>query len=522
MTERLRRILCAGLFAVLAACGSAPDDLTTLQRGMSGEPESLDPQKARSVQAADVLRDIREGLVSYSPSGEIVPGLATHWAVSDDNLTYTFYLRDDAGWSTGDPVVAADVVRGLRRLVDPATNALYAGFVGDIVNASEIIAGDAEPDSLGVTAIDDYIVTITVERPIPYLLSLLTHPSTFPAHPDADDTGINNGAYRLVEWEPASIVRLERNEHYWNNAATAIDKVNYHILPEDLAQLNRYRSGELHTTDNVPPQGFSQLRDEFGEQLRVSNYLGTYYYGFNMTKPPFRDNLDLRRALSMAVDRDTLVEKVTGRGELPAWSWVPNGVSNYSPPTFSYSKLTQEERNNIARGLYRSAGYSKDNPLRIEFRYNTSATERTIAVAIQSMWADVLGVETTLINEEFQVLVQHMAEKEITQVFRGSWVGDYDDATTFLNLLSSDDPSNMTGYASDEFDRLMERAAVQGDPDHRRLFLEEAEGVALADQPLIPIYFYVSKSLVSPYVKGWEDNILNYHYSQHLRLEAAD
>ena len=522
MTRRLRWLLFAGLLGTLAACGGATDDLTTLQRGMSGEPETLDPHKARSVQAADVLRDIREGLVSYSATGSIGPGIAERWDVSDDNLTYTFYLRDDAKWSTGDPVVADDVVRGLRRLVDPATNALYGGLIGDIVNASEILAGEAEPASLGVNAVDEHTVTIEVERPLPYLLSLLTHPSTFPAHPDADDTSINNGAYKLVEWEPASMIRLERNEHYWNNAATSIDKVNYHILPEDLAQLNRFRAGELHTTDNVPPQGFSQLREEFGDQLRVSNYLGTYYYGFNLTKPPFKDNPDLRRALSMAVDRETLVEKVTGRGEAPAWSWVPEGIPNYTPPTLGYSQLTQDERNNIARGLYKSAGYSDENPLQIEFRYNTSATERTIAVAVQSMWADVLGVETTLINEEFQVLISHMTEKEVTQVFRGSWIGDYNDPTTFLNLMSSKDPSNMTGYASEEFDGLMARAASQGDPDRRRLYLEEAEGVALEDHPVIPVYFYVSKALVSSYVKGWQDNILNYHYSQHLRLEAAD
>ena len=522
MTKRLRWILCAALLGVLAACGSATDDLSTLQRGMAGEPESLDPQKARSIQAADVLRDLREGLVAYSATGEIVPGLAERWEVSDDGLTYTFHLRDTARWSTGEAVTAEDVVRGLRRLVDPATNALYGGLVTDILNANAVIAGDTPADALGVEAPGPLTVAITLERPVPYLLSLLTHPSTFPAHTASDDTGITNGAYRLLEWQPGSVVRLARNEHYWNNAGTAIDNVNYHVMPEDLAQLNGFRAGELHTTDILPPQGFAQLPDEFGNQLRVSNYLGTYYYGFNLTKPPFKDNPDLRRALSMAVDRDSLVEKVIGRGEAPAWSWVPDGISNYSPPTFGYAQLSQEERNKIARGLYKAAGYSEENPLQIEYRYNTSATEEKIAVAVSSMWADVLGVETTLINEEFRVLLQHMAAKDITQVFRGSWIGDYNDATTFLNLMSSDDPSNMTGYASEEFDRLMKRAAAQGDMDRRRLFLEEAEGVVLEDQPVIPIYFYVSKALVSPLVKGWEDNILNYHYSQHLRLEAAE
>ncbi|MFQ5610288.1 MAG: ABC transporter substrate-binding protein, partial [Woeseiaceae bacterium] len=243
--------------------------------------------------------------------------------------------------------------------------------------------------------------------------------------------------------------------------------------------------------------------------------------GFNLTKPPFRDNPDLRRALSMVIDRDVLVEKITGRGESPAWSWVPPGIDNYVPPQLGYAGMTQEERNNAARGLYRAAGYTEESPLKIEFRYNTSAAEERIAIAVQSMWKDVLGVETTLVNEEFQVLLSNLREKEITQVFRGSWIGDYNDATTFLNLMAGEDPSNMTGFASDEFDGLMNRAASQVDPDRRRLYLEEAERVALEAHAVIPIYFYVSKALVAPEVRGWEDNVLNYHYSQHLSLEAA-
>jgi ABC-type oligopeptide transport system substrate-binding subunit len=224
----------------------------------------------------------------------------------------------------------------------------------------------------------------------------------------------------------------------------------------------------------------------------------------------------------MAIDRDVLVTNITGRGEAAAYSWVPPGVDNYEPRRFSYAALTQDERNALASRLLREAGYGPDNPLRIELRYNTSDTQQRIALAVQAMWRDVLGVETTLINEEFQVLLANMRERQVTQVFRSSWIGDYNDAHTFLSIMEAGNPSNMPGYENEEYDSLMRRAAGQVDPQRRRLFLEEAERVLLADHPVIPLYFYVSKHLVSPVVIGWEDNVLNYHYSQHLSLASAD
>jgi oligopeptide transport system substrate-binding protein len=246
-----------------------------------------------------------------------------------------------------------------------------------------------------------------------------------------------------------------------------------------------------------------------------------YYYGFNLSRPPFKDNPGLRQALSMAIDREQLTTKVTGRGEAPAYSWVPPGANNYEPPALSYSAMTQAERNQIARNLYKAAGYSDANPLRIELRYNTSDTQRRTAVAIQGMWKEALGVETTLVNEEFQVLLANIKQGDITQVFRASWIGDYNDAHAFLKILESNNAANMPGYQSDKFDSLMKRAAEQTDLDSRRLYLEEAERVMLTDHPTIPIYFYVSKHLVSPDIEGWGDNVLDYHYSQHLSFKAA-
>lgn len=524
-------LLCLALWS----CGGPAEtesSLSTLHRGLGSDPESLDPHKARSTQAADVLRDIGEGLLSYTETGELVPAAAINWTISGDGLVYTFQLRPDARWSNGDPVTAEHFVFSLQRLVDPATAAFYAQALDAIVNAGAVVSGDQPPTDLGVAALDPLTLQISLQQPTPYLLGLLTHPSTFPVHPGSvGEHGaefsrpgnlLSNGAYVLVEWSAGSVLKLIRNEHYWNNAATAIDAVHHHVLPQEVTELNRYRAGELQLTSTVPPDNFRQIQEEYADVLHISPYLAVYYYGYNLTKPPFKDNPRLREALSMAIDRDVLVDKIIERGEAPAYSWVPPGVNNYDPRRFSYAELTQDERNARARRLYQDAGYGDDNPLQVELRYNTSDTHKRIALAVQSMWRDVLGFEVQLINEEAQVLLANMREREVTQVFRSSWIGDYNDAHTFLNIMQSGNPSNMPGYANDKFDSLMQRAAQQVNPAQRRVYLEEAERVLLADHPVIPLYFFVSKHLVSPEIVGWGDNVLNYHYSQHLSFRATE
>jgi len=528
------RILLA-LLAVLAvsACSDAPEDEgLILHRGLPSEPESMDPHKGRTTQAADVQRDIGEGLLSYNATGALVAGAAHSWEVSEQGRTYTFYLRPEARWSNGDAVIADHFVSSLRRLVTPETGAFYAQYLEDIVNAEDIVAGRKAPETLGVEAVDDLTLRLSLDEPVPYLLNLLTHPSTFPVHPGSMEQHgeafvrpgnlLSNGAYVLDEWVPGLSIVIRRNEHYWNNAETAIDRVTYHILVQPMAELNRYRAGDLHITSNVPADAFQTVKEQYPDELKLAQNLGVYYYGYNLTKPPFRDSPELRQALSMAIDRDMLTDKIIGRGEKPAYSWVPPGVANYEPTVVSFASLTQEERNIVARRLYAEAGYGPDNPLQVQLRYNTSDFHRRVAVAIQAMWRDVLGVETTLVNEEFQVLLANVREREITQVFRMSWVGDYPDAHTFLSILQSGVSSNTPGYANPEFDSLMERASSQTDLYQRRLYLEEAERILLGDHAVIPLYFFVSERLVSSAVRGWEDNVLDYHYSQHLSLSAGE
>ena len=509
-----------------AGSTSESTSLVTLNRGLNGEPESLDPHKFRSNQAGNVLRDLREGLVVFSPKGQLTGGVASHWKVTEDGLEYVFYLRPDARWSNGELLTADQFVSAFRRLIDPQTAATYADYLSVVENFGAIVRQEMLPDSLGVRALDPHTLNIKLHTATPYFLQLLTHPSTFPLYsknPSDDsenltraDLEVTNGAYTFDMWRPGSMISLSRNENYWNNKKTGFDKVIYHFLDES-TEIRRYRAGEIDITGNVASGMFQVIKDERPGELKVSPYLAVYYFGFNLTRPPFSENQMLRRALSMAIDRKSLVKYVTGRGEEPAYGWIPPGVENYSPQKFDYIDLSKEAREAKARSLYKEAGYGPDNPLKFQLRYNTSSDQTKIAIAVQSMWAHVLGADVSLVNEEFKVLISNIQAMEVTELFRLSWTGDYNDAYAFIQLLETDNPSNLTGYSNSTVDALLSQASAELDVSKRRTLLEEAERVALDDHPVIPLYFHVSKHLVHPRIDGWESNFLDIHYSQHLR-----
>ena len=518
------------LVAASASCSRSSDigeQLIVLNRGLNGAPDSLDPHKFHSTQAAEVLRDMGEGLLRYSVKGEIIGGVASHWDISEGGLRYIFYLRPEARWSNGQPVTANHFVLSFQRLFAPSTGAPNSHVFFAITNSEAVTAGTMPPSSLGIAALDDHRLSISLGAPIPHFLHLLAHPSAFPifatsvekelAPLDSEHQYVTNGAYKFEKQIVGSIIGLKRNEYYWDNQNTQIDRVNYHIVDE-AAEVNRYRVGELDITGNVAPSVFPTILMEIPDELHVSPYLAVYYYGFNLNRPPFSGNKILRRSLSMAIDRVTLVKHVTGRGEEPAYGWVPNGVANYSAQRFDYAQYSKSQRITEARRLYRDAGYGPKNPLKFDLRYNTSDVQQRIALAIKSMWRDVLGADVTLVNEEFRVLLSNIRAGEITQMFRLSWTGDYNDPQAFLQIMESDNPSNMTRYSNELVDDLMERAGKTLDFATRRQLLEYTERLVLDDQPVIPIYFYVSKHLVKPNVRGWTENVLNIHPSQYLEL----
>jgi oligopeptide transport system substrate-binding protein len=525
--------------AALAACGAGPGGAPgasgtpqgpMLVRGGGPDPDSLDPQKARGAEAQGIVRDLCEGLTTLDSHGAVAPGIASRWSVSGDGRVYTFTLRPEARWSSGEPVVAADFVAGLRRLVDPATASGYAQYADVIANSDDIVAGRKPVEALGVAAPDDATLIITLTAPAAYLPSLLSHPSTCPvhrptlkAHPDTYARAgvmVSDGAFVLKEWVQGSYVLLTRNVHYWNDAATHLQAVKYLITPDENAELARYRGGELEVTAVVPRGQFDWIRAHLPQELHVSPQLTTYYYGFNLRRPPFKDQPKLRRALSLAIDREKLTALVLRVGELPAYGWVPPGIDGYTPQSFDYQGEPMDKRIAEARRLYAAAGYSRQRPLSFELRYNSGEVHTKLALAIASMWKEALGIEVRLTQVEFKTLLDDIDRGDV-EMFRSSWVGDYNDAYTFAQYLKSDFGLNLPHYQSAAYDALLGRAAAEADGAQRRALLQEAERVMLADTPLMPLYFYVNKHLVKPQVVGWYDNVMNVTYSKDLALAAA-
>jgi oligopeptide transport system substrate-binding protein len=542
----IKALLAGCLFAVIGGCGGGKEpspastpgavapaqaDRTTLRRGNGPEPDTVDPQLARTDGAFNVLRDLFEGLTAIGPDGSAVPAAAESWTVSPDGLAYTFHLRAGLRWSNGDPLRAADYVTGMRRLVTPATASPYAQFIDPVLNATAITRGEKKSEELGVSAPDDRTVVIRLVNPAPYLVGLVAQPPTYPVHaPSLAAHGaeyakpgllVSNGAFVLDDWVVGSQIIVKRNRNYWNDAATHVERVEFMHVADPGSEFRQYRAGQIDVSYVVPPPQFAWIKANLGGELHVSPQLSVYYYGFNLTRPPFKDNPKLRRALSMVIDRERLTTSVTGVGEAPAYGWVPPGVADYTSQSFDYAARPYAARVQEARELYRQAGYSAERPLEVEIRYNSGEVHNRLAVAIAAMWKDALGVETTLYAEEFRSLLQSIQSGKETQVFRSSWVGDFNDAYSFAQLLQSGFGINLTGYSNPRYDALLAEAVRQADPARRRAVLEEAERVMLADHPLLPLYFYVNKHLVKPYVHGWTDNVMNVQYSKDLQLAAA-
>jgi oligopeptide transport system substrate-binding protein len=496
-----------------------------LHWGNASEPQSLDPHRSEGTPDSNIQRDLFEGLINELPNGDLIPGAAASWEISDDLLTYNFNLRREARWSNGDPVTAEDWVYSLQRSLDPKTLSRYTFILSPILNADAIAAGELPSSQLGVRAIDDYTLEIKLEGPTPYFLGLLTHSMAYAVHrPSIEAHGdrftrpgnlVTNGAFVLDDWVVQSYVKLVRNPHYWDNADTILDEVWFYVTEDQSAELRRYRADELDITYTVPKRQMDWIRDNLGDEMAFAPYLGSYYYSFNTTRPPFKDNPDLRRALSLAINRDIITRDITNAGEIPAYGLVP-AVNGYVGQQMPEAAWTQDQREAEARRLYAEAGYSAANPLRTEIMYNTQEDHRRIAVAIAAMWQQVLGVEASILNQEWKVFLDTKRQKIDTQVVRNGWIGDYNDANSFAELLLSTSGLNDAGYASPEYDALVRAASREGDLVRRADLLQQAEAVMLEDMPVLPIYFYVTSRLVKPWIGGYEPNIMDHHRSKNF------
>lgn len=514
---------------LLASCSGsddgAPTRAETLVRANIAEPSTLDPHRAEGVSAANVLRDLYEGLVTEAPGGSLEPGAAERWEVSDDGLTYRFRLRDDGRWSNGDPVVAADFEAGIRRTADPDTASGYAQILLPLENAAAVIAGEMPPEALGVEAIDARTLEIRLEQPTPYLLGLLTNPFTYPLHRASyEQFGeqfvkpgnlVSNGAYVLESWRIGDRLVVSRNDTYHAAEAVAIERVAFLPVEDTMSELNMFRAGELDITSNTPTALFRQLRETYGKRLVVHPTLSIYFYVFDMTEPPFTD-VRLREALTIAIDRDHLVDTVLGAGQPGAWGLVPPGVDGYASFNYEWQSWPRERQLERARSLYAQAGFTEDEPLRIRLLYNTSDTHKKIAVAIQGMLRDNLGADVELENQEWKVMLENRRDRSAWDLLRLGWTGDYNDPNTFLETFRGDHPQNTSGYVNAEFDALLDAVGTELDPERRMSLARDAEALLMREYPVLPMYFYVSKHLVSERVLGLEPSINDRIYSRHL------
>jgi ABC-type oligopeptide transport system substrate-binding subunit len=498
------------------------DDSSLIRRGLGPEPDSINIHQAQGLAAVNLLRDLREGLVTFDQSGELIPGQAASWQLLDGGKRYRFKLRPDARWSNGDQVTSADFVRAWHRAFSAGSQAATAGLLQDVLHADEILAGEMEVRNLGIKAVGPGVLDVLLEEPAPWIVEILAHPVSYPLHESSLDEprlAPVNGAYTLAEWIPRSTLLLKRNPQYYAVDSVAMETVEYYPIEDPAAELSRYRAGELEISETIPAGRFNWLQQNLAPDLRVHPYLGSFWLGLNLRHPALGNSADLRRALALAIDRETLVRVVLGAGEMPAWSVVPPGASTYQPALMSESVLTQKQREAEAIRLFNKSGFGQREPLMLELRYNTSGVHRRVAVAVSAMWKQVLGVLTQLINEEWKVFVNNRKMGVVTEVFRGGWIADYADPSSFLDLFISDNALNTTFYANPSFDELLKSAALTGG-EARMELLGQAESILMQDMPVIPLYYYVSRHLVSSRVGGFTDNVRDIHLSRYLELKT--
>jgi oligopeptide transport system substrate-binding protein len=505
------------LLALQCACSQHTErskETSILRRGLSGEPASLDPAAATDSFSTQVIQDLYEGLTAESPTGEVAPGVASSWTVDRSGTKYTFQLRANARWSNGTPVRAQDFITSWQRVLDPKQNSPVSNDLRLIAGAAAIISGRLPPTSLAVSAPSDDVLIVNLEQSAPYFPQLLAHSAAFPIYSDSSarthdaHDWVSNGPYTLSRWRPGSSLELTVNAAYWDHLNVKIKQVEYQIAPDQNAQFAAYRSGQIDMTDTVPVNAIGNLRKDHPKELVIAPYLATAYYGLNLAAQPFQGNSKLREALAMAIDRPRIVNALA-LGQVGAYGFVPPGTWNYASQHWEWERMNDTDRIAEARRLYKEAGYSSETPLRLRLLFNSNPAIKQTAILIAAMWKEALGIDTELIDEEFRVYLQSRRDKSKWEVVRLAWNADYNDASNFLDIFRSRSSNNDTGYSNPLFDKLLDDAAKSADPENRRALLENAERVMLADYPALPLYFYVSKRLVKPYLVGVKPNPLD-------------
>jgi oligopeptide transport system substrate-binding protein len=492
--------------------GTALASRQEIVRHIKDEPASLDPAKAVGLPEIQVIRDLFEGLTNQDAKGNIIPGVATQWQTTD-NKTWIFTLRKDAKWSNGDPVTANDFVYSWRRLVDPKIGSTFAWFaeLAGIQNAGAITKGQMTPDKLGVTALDDHRLKVTLDKPVPYFVSLTANFSLYPVPEKVIEkagkewvqpgTLVGNGAYKLQERVVNEKLVLVRNDHYWDNAHSVLTKVTFVPINEESSATKRYRADDIDITESFPKNMYSMLKKDLPGQVYTPDQLGTYYYAFNTTKGPTAD-VRVRKALTWSIDRKIIAEKVLGTGEKPAWHFTADVTAGFKPKPGFLQQHSQEELNQQAKALLAAAGYGPNHPLDLTLLYNSSENNQKVAIAVASMWKKNLGVSVKLQNQEWKTYIDSRNTGNF-DVIRASWVGDYNEPSTFLSLLTSTHSGNIAKFNSPEYDALIDKASRETNAEARNDDYNRAEQIIAAQSPIAPIYQYTNGRLIKPWVKGY-------------------
>ena len=499
------------------------DDQTFTYRLLDQFP-TLDPQLNQDVSGFHVIRDLFEGLLSQDGKGALVPGVATGYTASDGNTTYTFTLREDASWSNGDPVTAHDFVYAWRRAVDPATASPYAWYLEltEMVNAREVLAGEKAPAELGVRAVDDHTLEVKLTTPLPYFPAMTTYATLFPAHRatieahGADWTApgnmVSNGAYTLEAVVLNEYHTRVRNPLYWGADRVIVEKVTGLVINDVNQALTRYRAGELDHLEPLPPGQFPALKKELPDEATSVPRLCSYYYAINHTgsgNPALRD-ARVRRALSLSIDRDVIVGQVLKGGQWPAYNITHFKTAGFTVPDIDYAGMSQSERDTEAKRLMEEAGAGD---LTLRLIYNTSESHRQIATVVTQMWKQKLGVKTELANFEWKTYLGIRRSQEF-DLARSAWCGDYNEASTFLDLLTTTHGSNDGKYSNARVDELMRASKTAEDPAP---IYGEVERILADDMAIVPVYHYANTFLLSADIRGWPyDNVENNWYSKNL------
>ncbi len=496
-----------------------------LHRGLGADVAELDPHIVTGLPELNVLSALFEGLVTEDPRDlHPVPGVASH-----DQLRYTFHLRADALWSNGNPVTAQDFVNSFRRVLTPSLGADYASMLYVVQNAEAYHKGElSDFSAVGVAAPDAQTLVITLDHSTPHFLALLTHPVWFPVHlPTLEESGaidqrgnpwtrpetmVSNGPFILREWQRDRVIIVEKSPNYWDATTVRLNAIHFHPNDSVNSEERAYRAGQLHITEALPVSKVATYRRDHPEVLRINPFLDTYFLRLNVTRPQLNNPL-IRRALSLAIDRESIVKNVTRGGQQAAHSFTPPGTAGYEPPQGVSHDLE------AARQLLIEAGYPNGDGLpTFELLVNNSGNHQIIAEAIQEMWRRDLGIKVAVVNMEQKTLLSQRRTLDY-QIMRSDWVGDYLDPSTFLNVFSGNSGNNNTGWNNPEYDDLLYQSDRTAETEARYALMYRAEEILLREAPIIPIYYYTTVRLVHPAVRGWYPTLLDRHPYKHVWLE---